>query len=141
VTVGVGVEAEEPVVLVSVGDDEEFDGGESTGAEEPPELAPAEPPELLPEDEETKEVDGERLDEEGDVDVEEFPVLFADVEDFTGTLCDVGAFALDDGHDALIAARVFGPTTPQPVAAGVPEETTPCSLCHCSVAACVSGPK
>jgi hypothetical protein len=44
-------------------------------------------------------------------------------------------------HVASMAARVFGPTTPQPVVRGVPEETMPCSFCHCLAAASVVGPK
>jgi hypothetical protein len=40
-----------------------------------------------------------------------------------------------------IFALVFGPTTPQPVEPGVPEDTIFCSFCHCFTAASVSGPK
>lgn len=43
--------------------------------------------------------------------------------------------------ESAMAARVFGPTAPYPVVAGVPEETIPCRVWNLSTAASVSGPK
>jgi len=41
----------------------------------------------------------------------------------------------------LIVARVFGPTAPYPVVAGVPDETILFCDCHCCTARSVSTPK
>jgi hypothetical protein len=42
-------------------------------------------------------------------------------------------------HEA-IAASVLGPTVPQPVVCGEPEETTPCADCQACTAVVVSAP-
>lgn len=44
-------------------------------------------------------------------------------------------------HTDDIAARVFEPTTPNPVEDASPDETTLCAPCHCPTAAWVSAPK
>ena len=43
-------------------------------------------------------------------------------------------------HELSIAARVFGPTDPQPVVAGVPDETMLCVACQVLTAAVVRRP-
>ena len=54
---------------------------------------------------------------------------------------NVATGVVDDVPQSCIATAVLGPTTPQPVVAGVPEDTMPCSLCHCRTAAWVMVPK